>query len=273
MNQFKISVLALAMTSIATTSAMAQSSKTNAWEGAYGQIGVGYGMFVPKIGNGTAVTPNTAVTPAGTPSPPGPGVPLAAIGYPASISQSASASNVNNVNTGIANIAAGYNFGINESYILGIAATYYPGASSSATGQLSVAPTSMPNSMGGPTIPVPGASTTATYNVKNLYSIVFTPGYVIDKDRLAYLKLGYSGSTIGLSGPTLAYQTTNLTGYTVGLGYKQMFTESLYAFGEINYASYGTKNISATLTNGTVLNGMTISGNGSDVLVGVGYRF
>ena len=120
---------------------------------------------------------------------------------------------------------------------------------------------------------VPGASTTATYNVKNLYSIVFTPGYVIDKDRLAYLKLGYSGSTIGLSGPTLAYQTTNLTGYTVGLGYKQMFTESLYAFGEVNYASYGTKNISATLTNGTVLNGMTISGNGTDVLVGVGYRF
>ena len=45
MNQFKISVLALAMTSIATTSAMAQSSKTNAWEGAYGQIGVGYGLI------------------------------------------------------------------------------------------------------------------------------------------------------------------------------------------------------------------------------------
>jgi len=264
MNQFKISVLALAMTSITTTSAMAQSSKTNAWEGAYGQIGVGYGMFVPKIGNGTAVTPTGNARN---------GVPLTTYGYPATVSQSASASSVNNVNTGIANIAAGYNFGINESYILGIAATYYPGASSSATGQLSVAPTTMPSSLGAPTVPIPGGSTTATYNVKNLYSIVFTPGYVIDKDRLAYLKLGYSGSTIGLSGPTLAYQTTNLTGYTVGLGYKQMFTESLYAFGEVNYASYGTKNISATLTTGTVLNGMTISGNGSDVLVGVGYRF
>ena len=159
---------------------------------------------------------------------------------------------------------------------MGIAATYYPGASSSATGQLSVAPTTISSPLGarvGSPATVPGGSTTATYNVKNLYSIVFTPGYVIDKDRLAYLKLGYSGTTIGLSGPTLAYQTTNLSGYTVGLGYKQMFTESLYAFGEVNYASYGTKSLSATLTNGTVLNGMTISGNGSDVLVGVGYRF
>jgi outer membrane immunogenic protein len=267
MNQFKVSVLALAITSIATTSAMAQSSKTNAWEGAYGQIGVGYGMFVPKIGNGTAVSP-TGNAPNG--------VPATTYGYPATVSQSASASNVNNVNTGLANLAAGYNFGINSSYILGIAATYYPGASSSATGQLSVAPTTISSPLGarvGSPATVPGGSTTATYNVKNLYSIVFTPGYVIDKDRLAYLKLGYSGTTIGLSGPTLAYQTTNLSGYTVGLGYKQMFTESLYAFGEVNYASYGTKSLSATLTNGTVLNGMTISGNGSDVLVGVGYRF
>jgi outer membrane immunogenic protein len=90
---------------------------------------------------------------------------------------------------------------------------------------------------------------------------------------LAYAKLGYTGATIGLSGPTLAYQTTNLTGYILGLGYKQMVTESLYAFGEVNYASYGNKTVSATLTTGTVLNGLTMSGNGTDILVGIGYRF
>jgi opacity protein-like surface antigen len=272
MKTVKISALVLAMAGVFATSANAQSTKTNAWEGAYGQIGVGYGMFTPKIGSGTGVTPNTAIAPAAF----GPyaGQPLTALGYPANISNAASASNVNNVNTGIANLALGYNFGIDQTWILGLAATYYPGASSSATGQLSLAPTTISSSNGSfPTIPVPGGSSTATYNVKNLYSIVLTPGYAIDKERLAYLKLGYSGSTIGLSGPTLAYQTTNLSGYTVGLGYKQMFTESLYAFGEVNYASYGTKTISATLTNGTQLQGMTISGNGTDILVGVGYRF
>ncbi len=273
MKHLKISALVLALTSIAASSAMAQSTKTNAWEGAYGQIGVGYGMFVPSIGSGTAVTPNTAKAP--TAFGPYAGTPLTALGYNSSISQAASASSVNNVSTGIANLALGYNFGINESYILGVAAAYYPGASSGATGQLSVAPTTISTATPGlpATLPVGGASTTATYNVKNLFSLVFTPGYAIDKDRLAYLKLGYSGTTIGLSGPTLAYQTTNLTGYTVGLGYKQMFTESLYAFGEVNYASYGTKTLSATLTTGTVLNGMTVSGNGTDLLVGIGYRF
>ncbi|MBU3628575.1 outer membrane protein [Polynucleobacter sp. AP-Reno-20A-A9] len=270
MKTVKISALVLAMAGVFATSAHAQSAKTNAWEGAYGQIGVGYGMFVPKIGSGTAVTKNSAVAPAGIPGVPA-GTPLTALGYPANVSQGASASNVNNVNTGLANIAAGYNFGINETWILGVAATYYPGASSSATGQLSVANTSISGALG--TLPVPGGSSTATYNVKNLYSIILTPGYAIDKDRLAYAKVGYTGATIGLNGPTLAYQSTNLTGYTLGLGYKQMITQSLYAFGEVNYASYGTKSLTATLTTGTQLQGMTVSGVGTDILVGVGYRF
>lgn len=270
MKTVKISALVLAMAGVFATSANAQSVKVNAWEGAYGQVGVGYGLFVPKIGSGSAVSSTGNI--------PGTSTPVTAAGYPATVTQSASASNVNNVNTGIAALAAGYNFGINETWILGLGASYYPGASSSATGQLSLAPTQISSPLGtavGSPKDVAGASTTATYNIKNLYSIVVTPGYAIDKNRLAYAKLGYTGATIGLSGPTLAYQTTNLTGWTLGLGYKQMVTESLYAFGEVNYGSYGTKNISATLTNsaGTTLQGMTVSGNGTDILVGVGYRF
>ena len=260
MKTVKISALVLAMTGVFATSANAQSTKTNAWEGFYGQVGVGYGMFVPKIGSGAAVSPTGLAS---------------NTGYPSTVSQSASASSINNVNTGLVNLAAGYNFGISEVWVLGVAATYYPGASSSANGQLSAAPTTMTNANGNPAynVPIPGASTTATYNVKNLYSVVLTPGYAIDKDRLAYAKVGYTGATIGLNGPSLAYQSTNLTGYTLGLGYKQMISQSLYAFGEVNYASYGTKSLTATLTTGTQLQGMTVSGVGTDVLVGVGYRF
>ena len=262
MKTVKISALVLAMAGVFATNANAQSAKKNAWEGAYGQLGVGFGIFAPSIGSGQAVSPT--------------GSRAVAAGYPSTVSQTASASSVNNVNTGLANIAAGYNFGINESYVLGIGATYYPGASTSATGTLSVASTTITSPYGaavGSPSTVAGGSTVATYNVKNLYSIVLTPGYVIDKDRLAYAKLGYTGATIGLSGPTLAYQTTNLTGYTLGLGYKQMFTSSLYAFGEVNYAGYGSKTISATLSTGTQLQGMTVKGTGTDILVGVGYRF
>jgi outer membrane immunogenic protein len=266
MKTVKISALALAMMGVFATSANAQSVKVNAWEGAYGQVGVGYGLFVPKIGSGSAVSSTGNV--------PGTSIPATRYGFPATVTQSASASNVNNVNTATASLSAGYNFGINQTWTLGLGASYYPGASSGATGQLSLAPTTITSPVAGSKA-VDGGSTTATYNIKNLYSIVVSPGYAIDKDRLAYAKLGYTGATVGLSGPSLAYQTTNLTGWTLGLGYKQMVTESLYAFGEVNYASYGTKNISATLTNsaGTSLQGMTVSGNGTDILVGVGYRF
>lgn len=243
MKKLQISTLAFALMGVATGSAMAQSSKTNAWEGAYGQVSVGYGMFNPTLSNGTVKYPP----------------PLSAV--PATMSTS----NVNNISTGTANIAVGYNFGINSDYVLGVGATYYPSSSSSATGVLT---TSLPSPYS-----VYGASTTATYNVKNLYNIYLSPGYVIDKDRMAYLKVGYTGVTVGLSSPIIPYNTVNLTGYTLGLGYKQMVTSSIYILGEVNYASYGNKTTSVTSTNGVAISDVGIKGTGTDFLVGVGYRF
>jgi outer membrane immunogenic protein len=243
MKKIKISLLLATITGFAATGAFAQS-KANAWEGAYGQVGVGYGNFAPSISNGTATIPTGRSAP-----------------YPATISGTTSATNVNNINTGLVSIAAGYNFGINENYVLGIGATYYPGASSSATGTLNTLYNG--NVVG---------TTNATYNIKNLYNIFLSPGYVIDKDRLAYLKIGYTGSTIGLSSPILAYNTTNLSGINLGLGYKQMINAQWYAFGEANYASYGSQTASATTTTGTSVSN-SIKGTGMDLLVGIGYRF
>jgi outer membrane immunogenic protein len=244
MKQFKMTALAIALTSVTAGSAMAQSAKTNAWEGAYGQVGVGFGIFSPSISNGTAVAP-----------------------APYSAAQiTTSASNVNNVNTGLVNLAAGYNFAINKEFLLGLGVTYYPGASSGATGTL-VGTAAAPYG-------ALSSSQTATYNVKNLYSVVLTPGYAIDKDRLAYAKIGYTGATIGLSTPTIANFTTNLNGLALGLGYKQIITGSIYGFGEVNYATYGSKNVATVVsTSGATYSGMSAKGNGLDFLVGVGYRF
>ena len=245
MKHVKITALALALTSVAAGSAMAQS-KANAWEGAYGQVSVGYAMFNPSVGQGTGTQPT------GLPAP-----------YPSSIGVTATGSNLNNISTGTANLAAGYNFGINSDYVLGVGATYYPGASSSATGTFSFA-----TAHGG----IPLGSTVGSYIVINLYDIFLSPGYVIDKDRLAYFKVGYTGATIGLSSPIVAYNSTNLTGYTLGLGYKQMVTSSIYILGEVNYASYGNSNASATTSTGASLS-VPLKGTGTDFLVGVGYRF
>lgn len=236
MKKLQISAIAFAVTSIAAGSAMAQSSKTNAWEGFYGQVGVGYGTITPGIQNGTAKVAGSPVT------------------------LSTNATNVNNLNTGVANIAAGYNYGINDKWIVGLGLSYDPGASSTATGTLNL-------SYGGTKL----GSTNATYQFKNVYSVTVNPGYAIDKDKLAYMMLGYTGATVGLSSPDIPYNTVNLTGYVVGLGYKQMVTQSLYMLGEVKYASYGQKTASIAGSGVTLSN--SISANGAELLVGVGYRF
>lgn len=260
MKTVNISALVLAMAGVFATSANAQSAKANAWEGAYGQVAVGYGMFTPSVGTGSASAPT--------------GSSAVAAGYPATATVSTSAASINNVNTGTANFALGYNFGINKDYVIGLGVAYYPGASSGATGVLATGATTLSSSRGYPSIPVPADNNagTLTYNVKNLYSITINPGYVIDKDRLVYAKVGYTGATIGLSSADIAYNTVNLTGYTLGLGYKQMVTGSVYLMGEVNYASYGNKTASVTGSDGTSYN-QPLKGTGLDFLVGVGYRF
>ena len=257
MKTVKISALVLAMTGVLATSANAQSTKTNAWEGADVAVSVGYGQFTPKIGSITT----SALR-----------FPVAAYGGAYTTAPSGTAtSQADNVNTGTANISAGYNWGINSDYVLGIRATYYTGASSAANGSFTTSTAAVASP-----IPVPAGTVLVTnpisYNVKNLYSIVLTPGYAIDKDRLVYAKVGYTGATIGLNGPTLAYSTVGLSGYNLGVGYKQMITQSIYMLGEFNYAGFSNKTVTLTNTSGVNLTG-AFGGSGIDFLVGVGYRF
>lgn len=128
-----------------------------------------------------------------------------------------------------------------------------------------------PNAPAPYTAPALNKSEPAQYQLKNLWSAVLYPGYVIDKNRLAYAKIGYTGVTIGLNSASAPYQTNNLSGMIFGLGYKQMITESIYILGEANYGTFSTKNTQITSSNGTLSS--SIGGNGYDFLVGLGYRF
>ena len=59
---------------------------------------------------------------------------------------------------------------------------------------------------------------------------------MVGNDGVAYAKVGYTGMSANTGG-----DTTNYTGYSLGLGYKQIMSGGLYVFGEFNYASYGNK--------------------------------
>ena len=127
------------------------------------------------------------------------------------------------------------------------------------------------------------------YQIKNLWAITIQPGWALDKERLVYAKVGYTGTTLGASGSSNAstlgyggagssipYQTVVLSGYALGLGYKQTFTNSLYWLVEANYGSFSTKTSTVNIGNNTVGSGTgtgTFGGSGVDFLVGIGYRF
>ena len=153
----------------------------------------------------------------------------------------------NNANSFAGTVGAGYNFAVTPSFLLGIGAEYSPIAGSKANY----------------TITVPGiVSATGQYNKKDSYNIFIAPSIVIDKDKLAYAKVGYTGANVTSEGG----DNTSLNGYSLGLGYKQIISGGLYGFGEVNYASYANASIGGGASG-------SFSATATNVIVGLGYKF
>ena len=196
-------LLALAAASLLAVGTQAQAQ--SAFEGAFGQIGIGYQSSKAKAEQGVNFSSTTGF---------------------ASV------------------VGAGYNFSVSKDFLLGIGAEY------------SFLPTSNANF----TYSDDGVSqSTDKYKNSNTYNVFLTPGLVISKDSLAYAKVGYTGTTYKF--PDTNY---SLSGYSLGLGYKQIIDGGLYGFAEGNYFSYGNK---------TTEGGVKLNGNSMNFLVGVGYKF
>lgn len=211
----------------AASSAMAQS----AFEGAYGQLGVGYD-------NNTVDSSGATVNGFATTAPQGSGGSFAST------------------------VGLGYNFAINNQVLLGLGVDYGFVNSSQFTGSNST-------------------FTNVGFKVSNRYNVFVAPGYAIDKDKLAYLKVGYSNQSVKItdedSGSATKGETTaqgNAGGYVLGLGYKQIITGGFYGFGEANYYNYGgVASTSKTLSDGTVSSNYSPKSSAYQFLVGLGYKF
>jgi outer membrane immunogenic protein len=137
-------------------------------------------------------------------------------------------------------------------------------------------------------------------NLSNRFNLFITPGYAIDKDKLVYIKAGYSQVTAqynvstsltrtanGVSTKTAATggsQSSNQGGYLIGLGYKQIITSGLYGFVEGNYMGYSAPSYSystyspAAVSLGRSASARTVttsfaSLNSFQALIGLGYAF
>ncbi len=173
----------------------------------------------------------------------------AGIGIPTSAAMS-------NSNSFVGTATIGYSFTLTERFILGIGAEFSPFAGQKESITYSVDGISAPG---------------GTYNKKNSYNIFVSPGMAVGPDGVSYLKFGFTGMSANTSDIT-----TNYTGYSLGLGYKQFLPGSgFYGFAEFNYASYGNK----TYSDSAIINGSLVtasiksSANITNVLVGLGYKF
>jgi len=141
----------------------------------------------------------------------------------------------------------GYYFPVTGNFLLGIGAEYSPlsGTNSNAT----------------VTIPALKYSESQSIKKGDSYNLFISPAYAIDKEKLAYAKVGYSSANYEIGGDNDTYN-----GYSLGLGYRQIIQGSWYGFAEVNYMSYGNQNV-ATNASGTASFKVT------NALVGVGYKF
>ena len=147
----------------------------------------------------------------------------------------------------------GYNFTFAKSYILGIGANLSP-----ASGQAQQVQVRALNQ----NISLPGIK--PLYN----YGIFITPGVDLG-NGMAYLKAGTQTQVNNSN------TSSNFYGYLLGLGYKQIVYQSVYLFGEADYASYSTQTATkAIATSGRMINAsVTSTPQGSRFLIGVGYQF
>jgi len=101
---------------------------------------------------------------------------------------------------------------------------------------------------------------------KNYYQVSITPGFLIQKDALAYAKLGYYSVTLSITG--LDDYTQN--GFLFGGGIKKMMDSNWYVFGEFNARSGISANKTLSNSNGATAD---IKVGGYSALFGIGTNF
>jgi hypothetical protein len=254
-----------------TSNAQAQS----AFAGFYGQVSTGYEGNQLGGMNGTVTNnPNTNTNVGFTaPSQNFGGVPLV--------------------------LGAGYYWQASEKWLIGVGADY------SVLSQTSSNWTNNVYNLPGSNLIAPDATLTGSglsKKLSNRFNFFLTPAYAIDKDKLVYLKAGYSqvsaqfnrattatGTLNGVSNTVAAVggsMTSTQGGYLLGLGYKQIITGGFYGFIEGNYMSYsapsytfGTQKQVKTALGVTPSSSISSSTTGPNslnsyqFLLGVGYAF
>jgi len=150
-------------------------------------------------------------------------------------------------------LTAGYNLRVTPGYILALGANISP-----ASGQAQQVQIQALN------------QTIALAGIKPLYNYGFfiAPGLELG-EGLAYLKVGTQTQVNNSN------TSPNFYGYLIGMGYKHIVYESIYVFGEADYAAYSSQTTNKSVSSsGRMINAtVTSTPQGSRFLLGVGISF
>ena len=184
---------------------------------------------------------------------------------------------------------AGYLWQASDKWLIGLGADYSALTQTSSTFSRNVVNAS------GSTEIANGQTQTqngASMQLSNRFNLFLTPAYAIDKEKLVYIKAGYSQVNAPDNRPTSITNTLNgvstttartggnqsstQSGYLVGLGYKQMIMSGLYGFVEGNYMGYNAPSYSFTTPTSNATKSANLnfgSLNTYQLLIGLGYAF
>lgn len=224
----------LVLAGVTTLSSMQVSAQSKSFEGAYGQIGIGYESVTPSLTNYNIAYGGSS--------------------YPFGTS-------ANNANSFTGTATVGYTFAVNQQFLLGIGAEYSPFAGQSASYTLTN-PNIIPSTY------------SSSYKKNNSYNIFISPGTPIGADGLLYGKVGYTGaqikdnsdgSTANYTGYSLGlgykqYITGNIYGFAEG---------NYFSYGNKSQSNPGN----FTSGGGSYVLSGTTSANAYNLIVGIGYKF
>lgn len=225
---------------VAATVVGSQAIAKPAFEGFYGQVGVGYNDISPKADNVSATILN------------GP--------YAGTYSRTSTLESTDEF-SGTATL--GYMTAISDRFYLGLGVDY-SFISGGNNDIVTVGSTGGLNS-----------TYKSSYKALNHLNIFLSPAYAIDKDKLVYGKIGYSQSDSDFQFNGAESPIHTATGYVVGIGYKQLIKGGWYGYAEGNYFIYTPKTYSFGGVGplGSFAASQSVSLNGYNLLVGIGYKF
>lgn len=133
---------------------------------------------------------------------------------------------------------------------------------------------------------VSGTLSNTSIKSKGDLDVYVAPGYLLDEHKLIYLKFGYMNTSLeynqgadtnSVTGVYKGFSSSLIvSGYLLGMGYKELLTPNIYLFVEGDYTSSVNLTFSGIVTGpggNTALLSPTIKMNGYRGLIGAGYKF